>query len=94
MKVRLTFFYLWELAEARRRKEERLHDNQPEWTKVMRGVQPEMMARQELEAPVDRRCWRDERQCNNQPDKRHKRGAMRGGSTMRGGGTGGHEAPL
>jgi hypothetical protein len=41
-----------------------------------------------LEAPVDGRCCCDERQLNNQPDKRHERGAMRGGSVMRGRGAG------
>jgi hypothetical protein len=33
-----------------------------------------------------------ERQCNNQPDKRHKRGAVRGSGAMRGGGAGGQGA--
>jgi hypothetical protein len=51
------------------------------------------MAQQELEAPVDRRHQRNERQCNDQPDKRFKRGVMRGSSAMRGGGdTGEREA--
>jgi hypothetical protein len=40
---------------------------------------------------VDGRHWRDERQCDNQLDKRHERGAMRGGA-MRGGGASGREA--
>ncbi len=34
----------------------------------------------------------DERRRDNQPDKWHERGAMRGGSAMRGGGAGGREA--
>ena len=37
---------------------------------------------------MDGRCCCDERQLNNQPDKRHERGAMRGGSVMRGRGAG------
>jgi hypothetical protein len=32
----------------------------------------------EAEAQADRRYQRDERQCNNQPDKRCKSGTMRG----------------
>ncbi len=47
----------------------------------MRGAQQEVtVVQQELEVPADRRQRRDEWQPNNQPDKRHKRGAMRGGS--------------
>jgi hypothetical protein len=32
---------------------------------------------------ADRRCQRNERQHNNQPDKRYKRGAMRGSSAIK-----------
>ncbi len=71
------------LADTRHHHEERLHDNQPAWTRGTRGTQQEAMAQQELEAPVDRRDQHDERQHNNQPDKRHKRGLMRGGGAMR-----------
>jgi hypothetical protein len=42
--------------------------------------------------PMDGRHWDDERQRDNQPDKRCKRGMMRGGGAMRGGGTGRREA--
>jgi hypothetical protein len=44
------------------------------------------------EAPADGRRWHDERQCDNQPDKRHERGTIRGGIAMRGGGAGRWEA--
>jgi hypothetical protein len=63
--------------------------------RVKRGTtraQPEMTVQQELEVPADGRRWRDERQCNNQLDKRHERGAVRGGGAMRGGGAGKQEA--
>jgi hypothetical protein len=79
------------LADVRRHCEERLHNNQPEWTRGMRGVQLEAMLQRESEVPADGRHWRDERQRNNQPDKRHETGAMRGGGVMRGGGAGGQE---
>ncbi len=55
------------------------------------GVQ-EVTAQLELEALADGRRWGDERQHNNQPDKRRKRGMMRCGSAMRGGGAGGCKA--
>ncbi len=48
------------LAEVRGRHEERLHNNQPEWTAGTRGMQPEATARQESEAPADRRHRHDE----------------------------------
>ncbi len=79
------------LADTRRRHEERLHNNQPEWMRGTRRVQPEAMVQQELEAPLDVRCWDDERQRDNQLNKRHKKGAVRGGGAMRGGGTEGWE---
>ncbi len=49
----------------------------------MRGAQSEAMVQQELEALTDGRHWRDERQQDNQPDKRHERGPMRGSSALR-----------
>ncbi len=39
-----------------------------------------------LRGRADGRRRRDKRRCNNQPDKRHERGVLRGGSAMRGGG--------
>jgi hypothetical protein len=68
----------------------RLHDNQP-GTRGTRGLQQEATAPKKLEVPVDRRRWHDEWQRNNQLDKRCKRGVVRGGSVMRGGGAGGWE---
>ncbi len=79
------------LADARRHHEERLHDNQPEWMRGTRGVQPKGMAQQESEALADWRRWRDERQSDKQLDKRHERSAMRGGGAMRGRGAGRQE---
>ncbi len=76
------------LADARRHHEERLYNNQPEWTRGMRGMQPEAAAQQELEVPAHGRHQHDERQCSSQPDKRHERGTMRGSGAMRGGGGG------
>ncbi len=77
------------LVDARRHHKERLHDNQPEWTRGMRGMQQEATARWESEALADGRRWRDERRRDNQLDKRHKGGAMRGGGALRGGDAGG-----
>ncbi len=48
-------------------------------------------AQQELEVPVDRRRWHNERQCDNQQDKRYKRGAMSVSGAMGAGGTGRRE---
>jgi hypothetical protein len=87
-----------ELADMRRHHEERLHNNQPEWTRGTRGAQQEALVQQELGALADRRRQCDERQHNNQLEKRCKRGtlrgggAMRGNSAMRGKGAGGWEA--
>ncbi len=80
------------LADARHHHEERLHNNQPQWTRCTRGAQQEAMVRQESEAPADGRHRRDERQRNNKPDKRHEGGTMRGSGALRGGGAGGGEA--
>jgi hypothetical protein len=82
------------LADVRHLNEERLHNNQPEWTRGTRGMQPEAMAQRDLEAPAVGRHWRDERQGNNHLDKRHKRGAMSGSSAMRGRGAGRWEAAV
>jgi hypothetical protein len=79
------------LADPRQCHEERLHDNQPEWTRCMRGEQRKAMVQRESEALIDGRCRRDERQCDNHLDKRHKRGVMRGSGAMRSGGAGGQE---
>jgi hypothetical protein len=76
------------LADVRHCHEKRLHNNQPEWTRGMRGVQQKVMAQQESEALADGRCWRDERQRNNRADTRHKRGMMRDSSAMRDRGAG------
>ncbi len=43
------------LADVRHCHEERLHDNQPEWTRGTRGAQQEAMVQQELEALTDGR---------------------------------------
>jgi hypothetical protein len=72
------------LADTRRHHKERLHDNQPEWARGMRGLQQEALA--------DGRRWHDKRQCNNQPDKMRKGDVMRGGGVMMGGGAGRREA--
>ncbi len=92
---------LWEsslvaeaLAGARCHHEERLHNNQPEWMRGMREVQPEATAWWDSEAPADGRHRCDERQRNNQLDKIHKRGAMRGSGAMRGRGAGGREVAV
>ncbi len=82
------------LADARRHHKERLHNNQPEWTRGSRGAQQEAMARLELEVPLDRRRQHDERQHDNQPDKRCKGGAMRDGGAMRGRGAGRQQAAV
>jgi hypothetical protein len=43
-------------------------------TRRTRGAQQEVASQQEVEAPVNRRHWRDERRCDNQPDERRERG--------------------
>ncbi len=76
------------LVDARHHHEERLYNNQPEWTRGMRKMQPKATAQQELEAPAHGRHQRGKKQHGSQPDKKHERGITRGGSAMRGGGGG------
>ncbi len=80
-------------ADARCHHKEMLHDNQPEWTRGMRGAQQEATTRQES-AQADGRHRRDDRNRDNQLDKRREGGAMRGGGALRGGGAGGREAAV
>jgi hypothetical protein len=49
-------------------------------------AEQEVKARLEVEMLEDGRRWREERLCNNQPDKKRKSSSTRGNGTKRGGG--------
>ncbi len=49
------------LVDPKRCHEERLHDNQLEWTRGTIGAQQAATVQPELEVPADGKCWSDER---------------------------------
>ncbi len=75
------------LADARRRHEERVHDNQPEWTRGTRGAQEETTARRESESPAGVKSGdtTNSRGGREVTAREKKRDTARGGGATRGG---------